>query len=141
MRHAEQPVLVVKRRASGPYRSILVATDYSDGALQAFQTALRLFPEAKFELVNAYSVPFETRAPSADITEAAREEAEAEMAAFVARAAPPKPDTVRTLVAKGDVQTVMQQRVIREPPIWSSSARTAAATGCRRLWAVRRQTC
>ncbi len=116
MRHAEQPVLVVKRRASGPYRSILVATDYSDGALQAFQTALRLFPEARFELVNAYSVPFETRAPSADITEAAREEAEAEMAAFVARAAPPKPDTVRTLVAKGDVQTVMQQRVIRDAP-------------------------
>jgi len=116
VRHAEQPVLVVKRRASGPYRSILVATDYSEGALQAFQTALQLFPDATFELVNAYSVPFETRAPSADITEAAREEAEAGMAAFVARAAPPKPDAVRTLVAKGDAQTVIEQRVTRDAP-------------------------
>lgn len=57
VRHADQPVLVVKRRASSPYRSILLATDYSDGALHAFQTALRLFPDAAFEVVNAYSVP------------------------------------------------------------------------------------
>jgi len=116
VRHADQPVLVVKRRASGPYRSILLATDYSDGALQAFQTALRLFPDADFEVVNAYSVPFETRAPSAEITEAARDEAEADMAAFVARAAPPRPNAVRTLVLKGDAETVIAQRVIKDAP-------------------------
>ncbi|MGH7026142.1 universal stress protein [Brevundimonas sp.] len=116
VRHADQPVLVVKRRATAPYRSILLATDYSDGALQAFQTALRLFPEANFEVVNAYSVPFEARTPSADIAEAAREEAEAEMAAFVARAAPPRPGAVRTLVLKGDVETVVEQRVVKDAP-------------------------
>lgn len=116
VRHAEQPVLVVKRRATGPYRSILLATDYSDGALQAFQTALQLFPDATFELVNAYGVPFEARVPSAAIAEAARREAEDDMAAFVARAAPPRPDAVQTLVAKGDVQTVIEQRVARDAP-------------------------
>lgn len=111
VRHAAQPVLVVKGRATGAYRSILLATDYSDGALQAFQHALKLFPEAAFEIVNAYSVPFETRAPSAEIAEAAREEAEAEMAAFIARADPPRPDAVQTVVAKGDVQTIVSGRV------------------------------
>jgi len=116
VRHAEAPVLVVKRRANRPYRSILMATDYSHGALQAFQAAQRRFPDASFEVVNAYSVPFEARVPSADIAEAAREEAEAEMVAFVARAAPLRPDAVRTVVAKGDVQTVVEQRVLRDAP-------------------------
>ncbi|WP_296174817.1 universal stress protein [uncultured Brevundimonas sp.] len=116
VRHAEQPVLVVKRRADAPYRSILLATDYSDGALQAFQAALQLFPEARFEVVNAYSVPFETRMPSDEVAEAARAEAEAEMAAFVERAAPPRPDAVRALVAKGDVETVMEQRLAKDMP-------------------------
>lgn len=116
VRHADQPVLVVKRRAAEPYRSILLATDYSDGALQAFQTALRLFPEANFEIVNAYGVPFETRMPSPDIATAAREEAEADMAAFVERAAPPRPDAVRTVVAKGHVETVVEERVAKDAP-------------------------
>ncbi len=116
VRHAEQPVLVVKRRATGPYRSILVATDYSEGAMHAFQTALRLFPDAAFEVVNAYSVPFESRMPSDEVAEAAREEAEAEMAAFTARVASPRPDSVRTVVAKGDVETVMDQRIARDAP-------------------------
>lgn len=116
VRHAEQPVLVVKRRADAPYRSILVATDYSEGAQQAFQTALRLFPDARFEIVNAYSVPFEARMPSADVAEAAREEAEAEMAAFVKRAAPARPDAIHSLVLKGDVETVVEQRVRRDAP-------------------------
>jgi nucleotide-binding universal stress UspA family protein len=114
VRHADQPVLVVKRRPNGPYRSILLATDYSDGALQAFQTALRLFPEADFEVVNAYSVPFESRMPADDVAEAAREEAETEMTDFIARAAPPRP--VHTVVAKGDVETVLEQRVARKTP-------------------------
>ena len=116
VRHADQPVLVVKRRASGPYRSILLATDYSEGAMHAFQTALRLFPDAAFEVVNAYSVPFESRMPSDEVAEAAREEAETEMAAFIARATPPRPDAVHTVVAKGDVETVMAQRIARDAP-------------------------
>lgn len=116
VRNTEQPVLVVKRRATGPYRSILLATDYSDGALQAFQSALDLFPDATFEVVNAYRVPFETRAPSPDTAEAARDEAEAEMSAFIARAAPLRSDAVRTHVLKGDVETVVEQCVARTTP-------------------------
>ena len=113
---SDQPVLVVKRRASSPYRSILLATDSSDGALHAFQTALRLFPDAAFEVVNAYSVPFESRMPSDEVAEAARAEAEAEMAAFLARAAPLRSGAVHTVVAKGDVETVMDQRIARDAP-------------------------
>jgi len=116
VRHAHQPVLVVKRRADAPYRSILLATDYSEGAQQAFQTAMQLFPDARFEIVNAYSVPFETRMPSSEVAEAAREEAEAEMAAFIKRAAPSRPDAVDGIVLKGDVQTVVEQRVRKGTP-------------------------
>ncbi|WP_188055927.1 universal stress protein [Sphingosinithalassobacter sp. CS137] len=46
VRHSPVPVLVVKQRAQVPYRKLLVATDFSECAGHALETAAGLFPDA-----------------------------------------------------------------------------------------------
>jgi nucleotide-binding universal stress UspA family protein len=46
--------MVVKRPVRGPYRRVVVATDFSDQSRQALELALRLAPRAKFQLLHAY---------------------------------------------------------------------------------------
>ncbi|KXF75876.1 universal stress protein UspA [Paramesorhizobium deserti] len=60
IRNASVPVLVVKQRLRGPYRRLLVATDFSDCSRRALLVAAELFPEASVHLVHAYHVPYET---------------------------------------------------------------------------------
>lgn len=59
VRHAEIPVLVVRKRADRPYGHLLVATDFSECSRAALLSAARLFPQAKITLVHAFHVPFE----------------------------------------------------------------------------------
>lgn len=47
LRRVQIPVLVVKNRARGPYRQIVVATDFSDASRHALDAAARFFPEQK----------------------------------------------------------------------------------------------
>jgi nucleotide-binding universal stress UspA family protein len=47
------PLLVVRQRALRPYRSILVATDFSPGAAQALRATLDLFPAQEIQLFHA----------------------------------------------------------------------------------------
>jgi nucleotide-binding universal stress UspA family protein len=51
------PVLIVKQRPFGPYRNILVTTDFSESARHALNVALAWFPDARIALLNAYDVP------------------------------------------------------------------------------------
>jgi nucleotide-binding universal stress UspA family protein len=50
-----QPLLVVRRRVRGPYRSILVAVDGSDAARDALQLAAGLFPARRIVAYGAAS--------------------------------------------------------------------------------------
>lgn len=58
MRHAPVPVLLVKKRPHGPYRRILVPTDFSLAAELATARTALLFPSAEISLLHAYRVPF-----------------------------------------------------------------------------------
>lgn len=58
VRHADVPVLIIKRKPVKPYRSILIATDFSDCSMTALNTAAELFPEVSLNLVHAYNVPY-----------------------------------------------------------------------------------
>lgn len=58
VRKAAASVLIVRGRPAGPYRRLLVGTDYSDEALQALQRAGDLFPAAAIRLVHAYAMPY-----------------------------------------------------------------------------------
>ena len=53
-RKGDRPVLVVKRPVRGPYRRVLVATDFSDQSRQALEFSLRLAPRAKMHILHAY---------------------------------------------------------------------------------------
>lgn len=58
LRHAAQPVLVVKRRCLGPYFKVLAAIDLSEPSAVALRAARQLFPEARLKVVHAFEVPF-----------------------------------------------------------------------------------
>lgn len=67
LRVARKPVLLVKQtpgteRATTPgYEHIVVATDFSDDAMQAARSAQRLFPQSQITLFHAYQAPFEAK--------------------------------------------------------------------------------
>lgn len=89
VRHATVPVLVVKRRPHGAYRTIMVATDYSSCSRRALLTAAELFPDAALYLVHAYHVPYEGWLRSGEVREYVTREAQEELDAFVMGSAIP----------------------------------------------------
>jgi nucleotide-binding universal stress UspA family protein len=60
LEEARIPVLLVRGTAPASYRNILAATDFSAAADRAIRFALDCFPDARFALVHAYLVPFES---------------------------------------------------------------------------------
>jgi nucleotide-binding universal stress UspA family protein len=96
VRHADVPVLVVKQRARGPYRSILVASDFSTCSRSALLGAATLFPDAALHLVHAYHVPYESWLKSDGVKEEIAGYAQGELDAFLAD--PAIPESVRARV-------------------------------------------
>ncbi|PBN42260.1 universal stress protein [Sphingobium sp. D43FB] len=58
VRGSPAPVLVVHDRVVRPYRTIVVATDFSEASLQALLVTSSLFPARNLTLFHAYDVPF-----------------------------------------------------------------------------------
>jgi nucleotide-binding universal stress UspA family protein len=56
-RQSPVPVLIVKERVRGPYRNIIVATDFSAASRQALQAALEFFPHDPLTVFHAYHPP------------------------------------------------------------------------------------
>lgn len=81
VRNAHVPVLIIKRKPINPYRSILIATDFSDCSMTALKKAAEFFPEVPLHLVHAYNVPYSGWLKSDQITK----EIGAEEAKFMER--------------------------------------------------------
>jgi nucleotide-binding universal stress UspA family protein len=64
-REISAPLLVVKNRMRGPYRHILVATDFSESSRYALQTEMVYFQGESPSIFHAYDTPFSglTRGP------------------------------------------------------------------------------
>jgi nucleotide-binding universal stress UspA family protein len=115
-RQAVAPVLVVRNRVRGPYRRVVVASDFSPASAQALTTAASLFGDAQLALLHVYQAPFSglTSAEDADGAWArmAREEAEG----FVAGVA--LPDAIRPslnlLVEPGRPEAVLCDYVTQQ---------------------------
>lgn len=60
VRYTPVPVLVVKERPRHPYRSVLVATDFSEGSRHAVDGVVRLLPGTPFKLYHALELPTAT---------------------------------------------------------------------------------
>jgi nucleotide-binding universal stress UspA family protein len=57
IRHADRPVLVVKRPTKGPFGRVLVAADFSESSARAMRSALQVAPAADLLLVHAWLPP------------------------------------------------------------------------------------
>ncbi len=57
VRHSSLPVLIVRNRARGDYRNMVMASDWSDSSRHALETALRLFPDVQASVVHGFDVP------------------------------------------------------------------------------------
>ena len=62
MRFSERPVLMVNQYASGPYKRVLVAVDFSESARQALDCACRIAPQAEIRVVHVWRPPVWGRA-------------------------------------------------------------------------------
>lgn len=59
MLHATRvPVLVVKCAARQPYRKVLLAVDFSDGAMACARSAIAVSPDAELSILNVAESPF-----------------------------------------------------------------------------------
>jgi nucleotide-binding universal stress UspA family protein len=56
---ATRPMLIVKQAVHRPYRSVLVAVDFSPSSLEALRLARAVAPKADITLLHAFEVPFE----------------------------------------------------------------------------------
>jgi nucleotide-binding universal stress UspA family protein len=92
VRFADQPVLMVNHHPNGPYKRVLVAIDFSQGARHALEWACRIAPEAEIRLVHAWQAPVKGRAHEKQKTDAAnrrlREQEEQQLKAVIEQVAP-----------------------------------------------------
>jgi nucleotide-binding universal stress UspA family protein len=58
LREVTAPILVVHDRPAGPYRDIVIATDFSDASINALNMAATLFPSSALTLFHGYDIPF-----------------------------------------------------------------------------------
>jgi nucleotide-binding universal stress UspA family protein len=66
VRRSGQPVLAVRRRPEGGYRSIVSAVDFSDPSKAALVCGRRLFPDARLTALHAYKVEPNWAGPNSD---------------------------------------------------------------------------
>src|SRR5690606_30715182 len=60
VRSAPASVLVVKQRPRDAYRRVLVGTDLTPESRHGLETAAALFPDARFTLLHALDIPYES---------------------------------------------------------------------------------
>lgn len=100
-RRTSVPLLVVKQRAHGAYRHVVVASDFSKGSRSALATALEFNADARVTLFHAYDMPYASYAlDRSAIRESGRATAEA-MARDHLRKTGLDSDDVRILVEYG----------------------------------------
>lgn len=83
VRSAVVPVLVVKRKARGEYRNLIVATDFSGCSRRALECGAQLFPDAQIRLLHACSPPFPAFLDPEEMTPYVVGEREADMREFL----------------------------------------------------------
>ncbi|QIG81456.1 universal stress protein [Stakelama tenebrarum] len=104
VRRAPVPVLVVKARASAPYRRLLFATDFSDCARQALERAAAIFPDAEITVWHGCHAAYEAFLGKEGTELEIQQQADRDMKKFVADADLPASvrDRMTTLVEVGE---------------------------------------
>jgi len=122
VRRATIPVLAVRRRPEGPYRSIVAAVDFSDPSRMALLAGRTLFPSARLTALHAYEIAPDWSGRNAertlDIIESEERErvvrqTEGHMEDLVAAAGAPAIDTA---ILEGEPEPVLNDYVARNWP-------------------------
>lgn len=108
-----QPLLLVHGRAHGPYRRIVVATDFSEASRQALLTAVAFFPGRDLTLYHAYSRPMSGLNMTPSNAGAAPQIAHAECEAFIQGTRLPEGILMHPVVECGTIATTLA-RYVRE---------------------------
>lgn len=115
-RSLAQPLLVVRSRARGPYRRILVASDFSEPSRHALLTAVRLFPDRELVLYHAHVLAMSGLADASSHPGVCTGIEKTECAAFLAATALPQNTKVRPVVECGAIESTLT-RYVREHDI------------------------
>ena len=103
IRHAAVPVLVVKKRPTGPYRRVVMASDLSEASRPALELALALFKEEEIILFHAFDMPFGTWVSDPEeYRETCRREAVEKGRAFLAENDKNRNLSIQIVVVDGD---------------------------------------
>lgn len=126
IRKGQKPVLVVPSRTEGPYEKVAIAVDFSAFSRIAIRQALSLAPDAEFNAIHSYHVPFsgfqrgrETRIAYQDehernLTQMIEEEMETLIGSATTSAPPDIP--FHKIVKQGETQSVIRSEVERLQP-------------------------
>lgn len=89
VRECPVPILVVKRRSPRPYERLLIASDFSDCARKAVETAAMMFPAAELRMIHVYRAPFQGFLDRESTIDFIRSEAQKHLQEFVGELSAP----------------------------------------------------
>ncbi len=116
IRRAPTSVLIVKSRPSGPYRHILVGTDFTDEARHGLAAAAKLFPDALFAVMHAFDMPYRSLWGSSQLSQDFSAMEHEEIRSFVNET--DMPDDVRkrvvTLIEHGPPEIMIRNYVVEK---------------------------
>lgn len=110
------PLLVVHNRAYGPYRRIVVATDFSESSRHALLAALRFFPGRELIVYHAHALSMAGLADVSTCSDVCVSIEDAECASFLSATVLPEGAKLRTMVEDGAIETTLT-RYVREHEI------------------------
>nr|WP_246262255.1 universal stress protein [Aromatoleum evansii] len=102
-RSLKPALLVVHSRAQGPYRRIVVATDFSEMSRHALLTAAAFFPGRELTLYHAYTPPMSGRGTTASNGATAPRIAHTECAEFIRATRLPEGTIMHSVVEYGTI--------------------------------------
>ena len=126
IRKGQQPVLVVPNRTSGAYKKVAIAVDFSAFSRIAIRQALSLAPDAEFNAIHSFHVPFGGFQRGRQTRNAYREAHERELAQLIeeeldtlicSATTGARPDIpFHKIVKQGETQSVIRSEVERLQP-------------------------
>lgn len=114
-RAVPQPLLVVRNRARGVYRRIIVATDFSPSSRHALHAAIRFFPDQQLTCYHAFKIPLSGISSRTDYTQIGRDIEQGEYADFLAGSDLQNGvrDRLQTVIEHGSLESTLT-RFVRE---------------------------
>lgn len=110
------PLLVVRNRVRGPYRRIVVATDFSESSRHALLVAAQRFPGRELTLYHAHALPMAGSTNASSSPGICVAMAETAYASFMTATDLPEGVKVRPVIECGAIETMLT-RYVREQDI------------------------